>query len=130
MNPAKTGSEHILFFDTYALYAIVRGWPGYAAYAKGKEIMTTLMNLYELYYVLRREAGHDIAESAFQHILPRCTPITPDAVQTAALFKHEFAKRGLSYVDALGYVIAREQGIPFLTGDDGFKGIAGVEFVK
>lgn len=130
MKNAKAGSNHALFFDTYALYAIVRGWPSYARYVKGREIVTTLMNLYELYYVLRREAGHDIAEIAFQQLAPCCSPITPDAVQAAAMFRQEQAKRGLSYVDCLGYAIAREQRIPFLTGDDCFKGIAGTEFVK
>ena len=130
MSPAKTGSEHTLFFDTYALYALARGWPSYAAYAKGKEIVTTIMNLYELYYVLLRDAGYDLAEVVFQQLRPCCTQITPDVVQTAAHVKREFAKRGLSYVDCLGYAIAREQGIPFLTGDEGFKTITGVEFVK
>jgi hypothetical protein len=30
----------------------------------------------------------------------------------------------------LGYVLAQEIKLPFLTGDEGFKGLPGVKFVK
>jgi len=36
----------------------------------------------------------------------------------------------LSYVDALGYTIAKAHNLRFLTGDAAFEGIANVEFVK
>jgi hypothetical protein len=35
----------------------------------------------------------------------------------------------LSYVDAVGYVLAAELRLPFLTGDPAFKGVPGVEFL-
>jgi hypothetical protein len=36
----------------------------------------------------------------------------------------------LSYVDALGYVIATKMKIKFLTGDNAFEGMENVEYVK
>lgn len=37
--------------------------------------------------------------------------------------------RELSYADCLGYVISRNMGIRFLTGDKEFERMGGVEFV-
>jgi predicted nucleic acid-binding protein len=39
-------------------------------------------------------------------------------------------KKNLSYVDALGYIIAGKLGIKFLTGDNAFGGMENVEYVK
>ena len=36
----------------------------------------------------------------------------------------------ISYADAIGYVMAERLGAKFLTGDDAFKGVSNVEFVK
>ena len=37
---------------------------------------------------------------------------------------------GLSYADCIGYVIARREGMKFLTGDAAFKRLENVEFVR
>ncbi len=39
-------------------------------------------------------------------------------------------KTHLSYADALGYQLSKKLGMEFLTGDDAFKHLANVEFVK
>ncbi len=39
-------------------------------------------------------------------------------------------KTSLSYADALGYHLAKKLGMKFLTGDDAFKHLPNVEFVK
>ena len=39
-------------------------------------------------------------------------------------------KRKLSYVDCLGYILAGMNGAKFLTGDNQFKDLQNVEFVK
>jgi predicted nucleic acid-binding protein len=36
----------------------------------------------------------------------------------------------LSFVDGIGYTLARKQGLTFLTGDPAFEGMQGVEFVR
>lgn len=130
MNHETDGNKHTFFYDTYALYAIARGWPTYATYASSHRIVTTLLNLYELYYTLLKECDRNLAEEFFQRIMPFCTAIRHETIKKAAQFRLENIKRKLSYIDCLGYTIAKEHHIPFLTGDKGFQDIPGVEYVK
>jgi predicted nucleic acid-binding protein len=44
--------------------------------------------------------------------------------------KMKRGKKNLSYVDALGYIIAEKLGVKFLTGDNAFDGMDNVEYVK
>ncbi len=118
------------FFDTYALYQIAIGASSYESFAKHVKMKTTLMNLYELYYILNKEKNEKLAEQFFERLLPCCVDILPEDIKTAARFRLQNAKKGFSYVDALGYIIALRTGIPFLTGDDAFKGLETVAFVK
>jgi len=39
-------------------------------------------------------------------------------------------KSNLSYVDCIGYILAKELKVGFLTGDREFEGMDNVEFVK
>ena len=58
-------------------------------------------------------------------------PTDEDYAEASAL-RIELKKRGrnLSLIDALGYVLAKRLGIPFLTGDREFKDLDGVEYVR
>ncbi len=130
MNPEEAGTEHTLFFDTYALYAIAVGQESYEPFSKGIHIVTTLMNLCELYYKLYEDGFVMEAEKFFERFLPYCALIEPHIVKEAARFRLRHKKLSLSYVDALGYLIAQEKGILFLTGDHAFEKMNGVKFVK
>ena len=44
--------------------------------------------------------------------------------------KLKHRKKKISYVDALGYKLALENNALFLTGDNAFKDVSHVEFVK
>ena len=44
--------------------------------------------------------------------------------------KFKFKKEKLSYIDCLGYEVAKKLKIKFLTGDEGFRDKENVEFVK
>ena len=48
----------------------------------------------------------------------------------ATEFKIEHAKKELSWADCIGYAIAQQEGLKFLTGDSQFKGMPHVKFVK
>jgi len=39
-------------------------------------------------------------------------------------------KKVMSFADVIGYVMARKYGVKFLTGDEDFRGMKNVEFVK
>lgn len=118
----------MFFFDTYALVQIALGVQSYAPF---KEVTgTSLLNLYEAYYILCKENKEVLAEKFFDKLVPTCIEIVPQNVKTAAQFRLKNIKKGFSYIDALGYIIARSRGLIFLTGDDAFQGLEGVEFVK
>jgi pyruvate/2-oxoacid:ferredoxin oxidoreductase alpha subunit len=52
-----------------------------------------------------------------------------DAYRTSRWIVIGFAVGSIALALVLGYAIARRMAIPFLTGDPGFAGLAGVEFV-
>jgi uncharacterized protein len=132
MNQEKVGNKgpEGLFYDTYALYAIVKGEGNYRPFIKNHLVKTTLMNLYELYYNLIKENQHELAELSFERLKGSCMDIHPDIIKSAAKFRAENIKKRLSYIDCLGYVLAKNNRIKFLTGDKEFEGLSNVKFVK
>lgn len=129
MKENKAGNE-TFFYDTYALYAIAAGKESYSKFSRGHKIITGLMNLYEFYYILIKENNKGLAEEFFNRLVDSCVKINPELVKEAAGFRFNEIKRKLSYVDCLGYIIARTNKVKFLTGDPGFKELANVEFVE
>ena len=125
----ELGGNEVLFYDTYALYAIATGKESYLNYVKGK-IITGLMNLYEFYYILIKENNKKLAEEFFNRLVNVCVKINPTLIKEAANFRFKEIKRKLSYVDCLGYIIAKNNKVKFLTGDVGFKGLPNVIFVE
>ncbi len=128
MNQEKDGNK--LFYDTYALYAIATGEESYRDFVKGFSIVTTLMNLYELYYLLVKEGKKELAEEFFNRLVNNCVDIKPENVKESAKFRFREIKRKLSYLDCLGYIVAKDIDVKFLTGDSGFEELPNVEFVK
>jgi len=74
--------------------------------------------------------GTENAEEFFDKLINFCVKIEPNIVKEAAAFRLENIKKKFSYLDCLGYVTARSLKVKFLTGDEGFRDISGVEFVK
>lgn len=120
----------MFFLDTYAMYELAIGNENYKGYFTGVESMTTIMNLYELYYSLIRENLPLIAENFIERFLPVCAEIKPEFVKEAAKFRLQNKKLDLSYIDSLGYIIAKKHNAKFLTGDEAFRKLPNVEFVK
>lgn len=57
-------------------------------------------------------------------------PISNSMIIEAMDFRKQHYKQNLSYADCIGYTIARKMKIPFLTGDNQFKDMENVKFVK
>ena len=127
MNPERAGTKP-LFYDTYALVAIAGGQPNYRGYEACVEAITTIMNLYELYYILLRDHLPDLAEHFLGRLSPHCVPVGLHHIRAASQFR--LLHHGISYIDALGYVISQQFGAFFLTGDEAFRRLPGVRFVK
>ena len=66
----------------------------------------------------------------YEKFLPYCTGIEDNVIKKAMTFRALNKKRNLSYVDCIGYIIAKQRNIKFLTGDKEFEYMENVEFVK
>ena len=84
----------------------------------------------ELYYQLLAIYDKKIALEFFRRYGEFVVPVSNDIIIEAMDFRKEHYKQNISYVDCLGYIIARKMKIPFLTGDRQFEGMDNVEFVK
>lgn len=119
------------FFDTYALFEIFFGNENYLKYLDS-EVITTRLNLMEMYYHLLRDYGDEVAEKYYDETIGYSIDFTDEDIKKAMKFRLKMKKdkKGLSYVDALGYMIATKMDVPFLTGDIAFEDIPNVEYVK
>lgn len=117
------------FADTYALIELLGGNQNYKPYLDCI-LITSRFNLVELYYYLLKDHGKKIANKYLEIYSKVVVPITLTIIKKGMLFKLKNKKSELSYADCVGYVIALEFGIKFLTGDNKFEGLSNVEFVK
>ena len=118
-----------LFFDTYAFLEILRGSKSYEKYWEAG-IVTTKLNLFELYSKILRESGEEEAEVIFDKYYRFVKDFGKEVIKEAAKLKILLNKRDVSMTDCIGYVFAQHLGIKFLTGDSAFEELDGVEFVK
>ncbi|MBI2631400.1 PIN domain-containing protein [Candidatus Pacearchaeota archaeon] len=124
------GLDKSFFFDTYALYEVLHQNPNYQEYSTDVSIITTKLQLMELHYILLRIYGKEEADRAFERFKEFCVEIDDETIKQATTFRHKHHTRKLSYIDCIGYVLARKYQVHFLTGDEQFKDFDGVKFVK
>ena len=117
------------FADTYALIELFKGNPSYQSYLN-HFLITTQLNLAEVYYHLLRHHDQQIADPYLILCRYGTTQITLPSIQYGMRFKLQYKKENPSYIDCIGYALAVEIGIKFLTGDSKFKDKPNVEFVR
>ncbi len=120
---------NIYFLDTYALIELIKGNRDYARFIN-EQFRVTIFNLYELYYVLLKNEGENTAKEYYFKFLPFSIEVKDKPIFYASKFRLKNKKRDFSYVDALGYSIAKMENFNFLTGDREFEHFQNVEFVK
>jgi uncharacterized protein len=118
------------FFDSYAFFEIIEGNPSYSSYVNNIAIITTKLNLMELYYGLLVKYGKIVAERYYTLFAKFTIEINDNVIKEACEFKSKLKDRKLSYIDCIGYIVSKQRNIKFLTGDNGFKDLENVEFVK
>ncbi len=118
------------FFDTYAFYEIIIGNENYKNFTKDIKIVTTQLNLMELYYHILSLYSKEDSLELFRRYEEFIVPIDNNTIIEAMDFRKNNYKRNLSYTDCIGYVMAKKLGVKFLTGDKEFKDMPNVEFVK
>ena len=119
--------SNLFFFDTYAFIEAIKGNPSYQEYID-KSILTTIFNLAELNYILKKEMAKEKADRYTQEYAILAVTVTIDDIKKAMDFK--IKHRDFSIPDAIGYNLAKRYGAKFLTGDSGFKDFSNVEFVR
>jgi len=118
------------FFDSYALIEIYEKNLKYEKYTKAN-VMTSYLQVYEVYYILIKNGyAKEEIQDFFNFLQTLCVDLDFDWIHKSVEFGKEHKKRDLSYTDCLGYVIAKESKIKFLTGDKEFEDLSNVEFVK
>ncbi len=87
----------------------------------------------EIYYAVLRDFGEAAGEKAYSATAKYAIEFKDDDVKNAMKKRLELRRKkrpNLSYSDALGYALSVRLRVKFLTGDDAFKGLENVEFVK
>ena len=117
------------FYDTYALIEIFKGNPNYKKFEDNR-IYTSIMNFYEFFYALLKEFTEKKAEDLKNKLDLIFIDITEEDVIEASKFRLKNIKEKLSFIDCLGYALALNNNLKFLTGDERFENKKNVEFVK
>jgi len=118
------------YFDSYALIGILSGNENYEKF-KLSEGVSTLLNLMEIQYYLHREGiGDEEIKDTLNFMIPLCISYSALDCFDAVKFRFEKKDRNLSYIDCLGYILAKKQGAAFVTGDREFETMPNVKFIR
>ena len=124
-----TMSIKTFFCDTYALVEIIKGNKNYSRYTDFI-LVTSELNLMEIYYSLLRDFGKSMADKYFAEWEDSAVILPKSMIMAAMELKYLHKKEKLSYIDCMGYMYAMANEVLFLTGDIKFENKIGVEFVK
>src|SRR3989338_1970407 len=106
-------TEETVFFDTYAFFELIEGNPNYKKY-ETLGVVTTVFNLLELNFIMKREKGKDTADKYLDKYSNLEVPVTKEDVKEATDLR--LKKKGMSFPDVIGYAVAKRLGIKFVTG--------------
>ncbi len=118
------------YFDTYALVEIFKSNPGYIRYGKEVGMVLNSLNLMEFAFVLIRENKESHIQMAFNELSKNTIDYDNTILIEAVKMKCKYQKERLSFVDCIGYCLAKRHKVKFLTGDEKFRHKENVEFVK
>ena len=122
-------TEIAFFFDSYAIIEIIKGNTAYNKY-RNATIITTKLNLFEVYQALLELAGKEMADHFLEESYPFRIGFDKEIIREAAAMRLKYKKRNISMADCVGYILAKEYRVKFLTGDKEFEDFDPVEFVK
>ena len=117
------------FLDSYALIEIIRENKNFALFEK-TENFTGFMNLLEIHYIISRELGAQKADMIIGKLKHLAIHEEILDIRAASEFRMKNSKNKFSYIDCLGYSMALNREMKFVTGDIQFKNFENVEFVK
>src|SRR3989344_9319298 len=113
------------FLDSYAIIEILAENQNYERF-KNSVNHTSLLNLLEVHNILRKLKEKVVVDKIIEKLLGICMQITVDDIKFASEFKINNKSKKFSYIDCLGYAIAFNKNLKFVTGDNEFKSLANV----
>jgi PIN domain nuclease of toxin-antitoxin system len=121
-----------VYADSYAMVAMLEGNRRYAQIFGRREVVTSSINVLEVYATLLRRIEPSEARGIATSLLSLVVPLPSELALSAAEFRHSMRarKRDCSYVDAWGYAAALHLRVPFLTGDPAFRNVDNVDFIE
>ncbi|MBI3412552.1 MAG: PIN domain-containing protein [Candidatus Aenigmarchaeota archaeon] len=122
-------TDKTYFFDSYAVIETIKGNPNYIVYKKCGVVLTKLV-LFEVYFKLIKEFTEADANKFLAESYNLAADFGSDVIKYAAKFRLDNMNKNLSMTDCVGYVLSKNLGIKFLTGDEQFKSMENVEFAK
>ncbi|HEX6067527.1 MAG TPA: PIN domain-containing protein [Nitrososphaera sp.] len=121
------------FYDSYAIIEFLDKNPRFKKYFTEHKGILTALNLMEVSYSLQKHFGMKSTDKYLTPFLSYAVTFDLqdiDAAMKLRLTLERDRKLNVSYVDALGYHLAKKHGVKFLTGDKEFKDLDNVEFVR
>lgn len=118
------------YFDTYALIETGKGNPRYEPYKKDVKVLLNRLNLLELSYFLIKEGRGNETKDIFDKFSRFNVDYDEDVLLKSAEMKFKNLKHRISFIDCIGYNLAKKHNARFLTGDESFRDLEYVEFVK
>jgi len=118
------------YFDTYALVEISLSNPKYSPYKDNIKVILNKLNLFELCYYFKRKGMIQRSKEIFQEYSKYNVDYDDEILMKAAEMKLKYLKKRISFVDCIGYLLAKKNNAKFLTGDEHFRNMDNVEFVK
>ena len=119
------------FYDSYAIIESINGNENYRTHFLDSDGIITYFNLMEIYYsLLLDNASKDAIDQITVLFANKIVKPELKECLEAVEFKQKHKSKNLSYVDCLGYIMARNRRLKFLTGDEKFEKMDNVEFVK
>jgi len=119
------------FLDTCAMIGYLKDETRFVRAIKNREFKVSKFQLMEMYYWALKEVEDYLAERYYESFAKYEVEISEQTLKNAMKTRIELQKKGLnlSYVDAIGYQYALDNGLRFVTSDPAFKNMKKVEFI-
>ncbi len=128
MNKIQKEITDTFLFDTYAIMEIINKNEAYKKYLDADIIINDFI-FAELCYNFIKEK-HSMLKETLDKYAQHISHAEPETIRKAMEFRLSWKDRNVSITDCIGYLMAKDLGIMFLTGDKEFENIENVEFVK
>jgi len=115
-------------YDTYALMELFNKNLNYEKYVN-EEVIINEFIFAEISYQLIKGNEENLNEY-LSEIEPAIVNPSSEIIIKAMKFRYKNKKKKMSATDCISYIMAKELGIKFLTGDKEFESLDNVEFVK